>query len=133
MNNVLKFKALVGIAKADGEFDPTEKSFILRLADLDGISPEELKEILSTKGKTKDFIRDLDYDDKINILIDVVQLMKIDGKVVLSEIKFCERLAKILGFEEKSIGFLSGMIDNNPEVSINVGRISYRMKKYLLE
>ncbi len=133
MNNVLKFKALVGIAKADGEFDPAEKQFILRLADLDGVSSNELKEILNTKGKAKEFVRDLSYDDKINILIDVVQLMKIDGKVLLNEIKFCEKLAKILGFEDKSIGFLSGMIESNPEISPNLGRISYRMKKYLIQ
>ncbi len=133
MNNVLKFKALVGIAKADGEFDPEEKKFILRLADLDGVSPNELKEILNTKGKAKEFVKDLSYDDKINILIDVVQLMKVDGKVLLTEVKFCEKLAKILGFEEKSIGFLSGTIESNPDITPNLGSITYRMRKYLIQ
>ena len=131
MNNILKFKALVGIAKADGDFDSSEKSFIRRLADLEGISSAELKEMLQKEGKAKDFAKDLDFDEKIEILIYVVKLMKIDGKVLLSEIKYCEKIAKILGFEEKSVGFLSGIIESDPDITTNMGRIKHRMRKYL--
>lgn len=133
MNNVLKFKALVGIAQADGEFDDTEKQFIRRLADLQGISPQELKELLQQKGKAKDFAKDLTFDEKVDILIYVVKLMKIDGKVLLSEIKYCEKIAKLLGFEDKAVGFLSGIIEGNPDVTTNIGRINHRMRKYVIE
>ncbi|MEO1256632.1 MAG: hypothetical protein AAFY41_17325, partial [Bacteroidota bacterium] len=111
MKDVVKFRALVGVAQSDGNFDVLEKDFIKRLANLEGLSLNELKELLKKGEKTTDLAKKLDFDDKIEILTYTVKLMKIDGKVLLSEIKFCEKVAKILGFEEKSVGFLSGIIE----------------------
>ena len=133
MNNILKFKALVGMAKADGEFNPVEKDFILRLASLDGLSSQELKDLLNEKGHPSQFVKDLSFDDRIVILIDVVQLMKIDGKVLINELKFSEKLAKLLGFDEKSIEYLTGMIESNPDISPNFGRIIHGMEKFIIE
>lgn len=132
MKDVVKFRALIGIARADGEFDQAEKEFIRHLASLEGMSLKELKELLETAEKTGKLVKDLSFDDKIEILIYTVKLMKIDGKVVLSEIRFCEKVAKTLGFEEKSVGFLSGIIENNPEVTANIGKIKHRMRNYMI-
>ncbi|MEO9868992.1 tellurite resistance TerB family protein [Ekhidna sp.] len=132
MKDVVKFRALVGIAQSDGEFDSSEKDFIRHLADLEGLSLKELKELLKNADKTRNLVQNLGFDDKVDILIYIVKLMKIDGKVLLSEIKFCERVAKSLGFEEKSIGFLSGIIEGNPNDTPNVGSINHRMRKYLI-
>lgn len=90
----------------------------------------ELKEMLKEGDKTSNLIKDLSFEDKIDILTYMVKLMKIDGKVLISEIKFCEKVAKMLGFEEKSIGFLSGIIDGNTDVNQSFGRINHRMKNY---
>jgi uncharacterized tellurite resistance protein B-like protein len=133
MKDVVKFRALVGIAQADGDFDSTEKEFIRHLADLEGLSLKELKELLQNADKTGNLVKDLSFDDKVDVLIYTVKLMKIDGKVLLSEIKFCEKVAKSLGFEEKAIGFLSGIIESNPNVTPNVGSINHRMRKYIIE
>lgn len=133
MKDIVKFRALLGIAQADGEFDSSEKEFIRQLAELQGLSLSELKELLQNGGKTGDHVKDLDFDDKIDILIYTVKLMKIDGKVLLSEIKFCEKVAKTLDFEEKCIGFLSGIIEGSPDIAPNLGRIAHRMKKYYIE
>ncbi|MEP1033964.1 hypothetical protein [Ekhidna sp.] len=131
MKDVVKFRALVGIAQADGDFDSSEKEFIRHLADLEGLSLKELKELLKSADKTENLIKNLSFDDKVDILIYTVKLMKIDGKVLLSEIKFSEKVAKALGFEEKAIGFLSGIIEGNPNDTPNVGSINHRMRKYL--
>ncbi len=133
MKDIVKFRALIGIAQADGEFDDSEKEFIRRLAHLEGMSVQELKELLKKGDKTSSLVKDLSFDDKIEILTYTVQLMKIDGKVLMSEITFCERVAKTLGFEEKSIGFLSGIIEGNPEFAPDVGRVKHRMRNYLIE
>lgn len=132
MKDVVKFRALVGIAQADGEFDSSEKEFIRHLADLEGLTLKELKEHLKNADKTGNLIKDLSFDDKVDILIYTVKLMKIDGKVLLSEIKFSEKIARALGFEEKAIGFLSGIIESNPNVTPNVGSINHRMRKYIV-
>ncbi|WP_420317129.1 hypothetical protein [Ekhidna sp.] len=133
MKDVVKFRALVGIAQADGVFDNTEKEFIRHLASLEGLSMSELKEQLKGPEKTGTLIKDLKFDDKVDILIYMVKLMKIDGKVLLSEIKFSEKVAKALGFEEKAIGFLSGIIESNPNDTPNIGSINHRMRKYIIE
>ena len=133
MKDVVKFRALVGIAQADGDFDNSEKEFIRHLAQLEGLSMPELKEQLKSADKTGALIKNLSFDDKIDILIYTVKLMKIDGKVLLSEIKFCEKVAKALGFEEKAIGFLSGIIEGNPHDTPNIGSINHRMRKYMIE
>lgn len=133
MKDIVKFRALVGIAQADGEFDRSEKEFIRHLAELEGLTLKELKEQLQNAEKTGTLIKELSFDDKIDVLIYTVKLMKIDGKVLLSEVKFCEKVARMLGFEQKSIGFLSGMIESNPDATENFGRIAHRMKKYLIQ
>lgn len=133
MRDVVKFRALVGIAQADGEFDSSEKEFIRHLAQLEGLSLSELKEELKSAEKTKELIKDLNFEDKLDVLIYTVKLMKIDGKVLMSEITFCEKVAKMLGFEDKAIGFLSSTIESNPDEIEDIGRISHRMKKYLIQ
>lgn len=132
MKDIVKFRAMVGIAQADGVFDSSEKEFIRHLAQLEGLTMSELKEELKSADKTGMLIKDLNFDDKIDVLIYTVKLMKIDGKVLLSEIKFCEKVAKMLGFEDKAIGFLSSTIESNPDEIEDIGRIAHRMKKYLL-
>ncbi len=132
MKDVVKFRALVGIAQADGDFDSSEKEFIRHLAELEGLSMKELKELLKSAEKTGSLVKELTFDDKVDILIYMVKLMKIDGKVLLSEIKFSEKVAKALGFEEKAIGFLSGIIEGNPNDTPNLGSINHRMRKYLV-
>jgi len=131
MKDIVKFRALLGIAKADGDFDEAEKKFISHLAELEGMTLEELDKFLESGDKTENIAQSLSFDDKIEILIYSVKLMKIDGKVLLSEIKFCEKVAEILGFEEKAIGFLASVIQSNPDMTSDMGRINHRMRNYL--
>ena len=130
MNTVAKFKALISLAKADGEFDMHEKLFISYLAEKQGLPLKELKEQLKHGGKMSDLIQDLNYDEKIDILIHLVKLMKVDGEVVLSEIQYCESIAQTFGFEARCIGFLSGAINDNPRIDPNVELIKSGMHKY---
>jgi len=133
MKDIVKFRALLGIAQADGEFDNSEKNFIRHLAELEGLSLPELKNQLTSADKTGNLIQNLTFDEKIDILIYAVKLMKVDGKVLLSEIKFGEKVAKALGFETKTISFLSGIIESDPNITPNISSINHRMKNYYVE
>lgn len=133
MEGIAKYKALIGLAQADGEFDMHEKLFIGYLAEKQGISLKELKKELASGGKMGDLIEELTYNEKIEILTYLVKLMKADGKVVLSEIKYCEKMARAFGFEDKAIGFLSGSLNENPRIEPNFGMIRNGIKKYQLE
>jgi uncharacterized tellurite resistance protein B-like protein len=132
MDNTLKFKILVGIAKADNDFDNSELDFIKYLADRQGLTFDILKALLKKKINTNKLIKELDFDEKIEILAYTIKLMKVDGKVLLSEIKYCKKLAIHLGFEERSIEFLSEIVEEDPHIDPNFGRIKQRMKQYLI-
>ena len=133
MNTIAKYKALIGLAKADGEFDMHEKLFISYLAEQEGMSMSELKAQLQQGEKMSELIQNLTYDEKIDILTYVVKLMKADGKVLLSEVKYCEKLAEVFGFQHTSIGYLSGALNDNPRIAPNLGMLRQGMKKYLVD
>ena len=133
MNTEAKFKALIGLAKADGEFDMNEKLFISYLAEKQGLSLKDLKVQLKKADKLSDLVQDLDFDGKIEILTYLVKLMKADGKVDLSEILYCEKMAVAFGFQEKSIGFLSRSLNENPRIEPNFNLIKEGMKEYLTQ
>lgn len=130
MNTVAKFKALIGLAKADGEFDMHEKLFISYLAEKQGLSVKELMGQLKNSEKMSELIKDLDYEEKVDILIYLVKLMKADGKVVLSEINYCEKVATSFGFAAESIGYLSASLNDNPRIDPNFEMIRHGMRKY---
>lgn len=108
---------MVQLALVDNQFEDTERAFIHSLATESSLSSEELEDIIQEELKKKthevDLNTDLGFDAKIEILADMVRVMKSDGKVFLSEIKFCEMIAKMFGFKEKSIGMLSKMLKHD--------------------
>ena len=132
MNTTAKFQALIGLAQSDGQFDSSEKNFIRVLAERQGMSLKELKEQLMKSDKSLKTFKELDFEEKVDILIHLIKLMKIDGKVLISEINYCDRMARLLGFEEKAVGYLSGIIEGNLNVTPNYGGIRHRMRKYLV-
>ena len=69
-------------------------------------------------------------DDKFEYLFQVVQLMKIDSQVYLSEIKYCEEVAEKLGFKKKVVGALSKQIYSDPAITTNVDALRRAVKRY---
>ncbi len=135
MNKVEKFRTMVRLALVDDQFETKEKEYIQDLAKMHKLSNEELVEIineeLEKKGDFAPRLQNLDYDGKIEILADLVRMMKVDGEVYLSEIKFCEAIAQNLGFKQKSIGFLAENIHKDPNIAPNWMLIQNRMRKYV--
>ena len=117
MNDKEKFRIMVQLALVDNQFEDTERDFIHSLANESSLSSEELEDIIHEELKKKthevNLTTDLGFDSKIEILADMVRVMKSDGKIYLSEIKFCEMIARMFGFKEKSIGMLSKMLKHD--------------------
>ena len=135
MNKLEKFRTMVRLALVDDQFETREKEYIQELAKMHKLSDVELdemiKEELEKKGEFVPRLQNLDYDGKIEILADLVRMMKVDGEVYLSEIKFCEAIAQSLGFKQKSIGFLAENIHKDPNIAPNWMLIQNRMRKYV--
>ncbi len=126
---------MVRLALVDDQFETKEKEYIQDLAKMHKVSNEDLDQIieeeLENKSEFAPVLRNLDYDGKIEVLSDLVRMMKVDGEVYLSEIKFCEAIAKSLGFKQKSIGFLAENIHKDPNIAPNWMLIQTKMRKYV--
>ena len=134
MDKLGKYRILISLALIDDYLDYSEEAFLFKIASLENVSGDDIKKLIEEErsGEAKaDLEFNLTFDEKIEILTDLIRVMKVDGKVFDAEVKFCERIAGTLGFDQKAIGFLSGNINIDPNNSTALAKIQYRMKKYL--
>lgn len=129
-------RSLVQLAIADQAFDDREKMLIYSIGKANKIPEEEIdgiiNEVMKKKGDLNFSFSALSYDEKFEYLYNIIQLMKIDSKVFLSEIKFCEESAKKLGFNEKVVSKMSQRIYSDPSITTNVESLKKAVKKFEL-
>ena len=82
-SKIEKFRTMVRLALVDDQFETKEKEYIQELAKMHRLSSEELDEIINDElDKKEDFaprLQNLDHDAKIELLADLVRMMKVDG------------------------------------------------------
>ena len=90
---------------------------------------EKIEEIISNPEPIGD-LRHLSDDEKYEYLYNIVQLMKIDGKVYKSEIVFCQEMAERLGYKKKVISELSSYIYSDPSITTNRDALKAKVKRF---
>ena len=134
MKNPEKIRALIRLALVDNNFQSEERELIRELSDAEGLSEDEYESIVQSELENKEsqgaFSFELDYNGKIDMLAALIRTMKADGKVYLSEIRFCEMMAKVLGFKHEAVGFLSEYIHQDDSVAPDWSMLHERMRKY---
>ncbi|UXX80736.1 TerB family tellurite resistance protein [Reichenbachiella carrageenanivorans] len=109
---------LIQLALVDNQLSQTEKRMIYTLGKANKIPEVELdslfNESLSKKKHELPPLTNLSEEDKFEYLYHLIQLMKVDKKVYLSEIKFCEELAERLGYKKRVVKELSSRIFGDP-------------------
>lgn len=126
-----KISALVQLANIDGHFDNKEKQLILTIAEAHNISQKEMESYLKNPEPLPP-VSTMSEDDKFEYLFYLVQLMKMDSQVYLSEIKYCESLALQLGFRKNVISELSARIYSDPSITSDMASLKRVVKKYRL-
>ena len=124
-----QISTLIQLANADGEFSGEEKQLIYMIGKANRMKEEEIDDLVAHPVEMPPLSTMTD-DDKFEYLFQVVQLMKIDSQVYLSEIKYCEDIAEKLGFKRKVIGALSKQIYSDPAITTNVNALRKAVKKY---
>ena len=124
-----KLSVLVQLANIDGDFAGEEKDLIYMIAKANGVSQEEVNDLIE-KPEPLPPLSTLSDDDKFEYLYHIVQLMKIDNQVYLSEIKFCEEMAEKLGFKKNVIADLSARIYSDPAITSDVTSLKREIKKH---
>ena len=124
-----QLSTLIQLANADGEFSGEEKQLIYMIGKANRLKEEEIDHLVDNPEEMPP-VSTMSDEDKFDYLYNVVQLMKIDSQVYLSEIKYCEEIAEKLGFKKKVIGALSKQIYSDPSITSNVDNLKKAVKKY---
>lgn len=126
-------KSLIQLAVSDQNFDKVEKMLIYSIGKAHKVPESEIdqmvKENLDSKGEVEVNFSALSFDEKFEYLYNIVQLMKIDNEVFLSEIKYCEDMAEKLGFKRKVVKTMSARIFSDPSITSDRERLKKEVKK----
>ena len=125
-----QLKILIQLAASDNEVADKEARLIHMIAHVNGITKEEVDQMLKNPPSTSSNLSMLTEDQKFEYLYNVVQLMKIDGQVFKSEIVFCEELAEKLGYKKGVIGELSSRIFSDPSITADRDMLKKKAQKY---
>lgn len=129
MNIKSQLSMLIGLANIDNDFADDEKDMILMVGKANGVSEEEIGELLESPVPLPE-LGTMSDDEKFEYLFNVVQLMKIDKEVFLSEVKYCEEVAVKLGFKKAVVAELSSKIYSNPAITSNKESLKKAVMKY---
>lgn len=106
---------LVHLAMVDKYIADAEIKLVHHLGALHGLSRKEIEEIIeSPQPMPSEF--EGSEKEKFEYLFNVVQLMKVDGRVFQSEIAFCEKIAMQLGYLPGVITELSAYVYSDPQI-----------------
>ncbi len=122
---------LIQLAASDNEVAEKEARLIKMIGQSNGLSKEEIEEMLKNPKRPIGDMNTLTDDQKFEYLYNIVQLMKIDGQVFKSEIVFCEDIANRLGYKKGVIGELSSKIFSDPSITSDRSHLKKKVQKYL--
>jgi uncharacterized tellurite resistance protein B-like protein len=130
MNKTQMLNTLVQLATADNELAGRESSWITQLGSKLGLSAEEIATAFRSPLPPPDFGA-LAEEERFEYLYNLIQLMKIDGKVFTSEITFCERFATKLGYKSSVVKALSAYIYSDPSITADRQMLHDKARKHL--
>ena len=132
MNKSQMLNLLVRLATIDNELAGRESKWLMQLGQKWGLSADDIAEAFRNPLEPTDYTN-LAEEERFEYLYNLIQLMKIDGKVFMSEIEYCERLANKLGYKSGVIKALSGHIYSDPAITADRQMLIDKARKYQLK
>ena len=127
LNRVLS--TLVHLAESDGQISEEEQKMIIRIGKENGFNPDQVEELIKDP-KPLGAMNDLPREAKLELIIDVIRLMRIDNKVHQQEIKFCESIAVKLGYRADVVKDLSIYISTSVDINSDKSLIKEIVNKF---
>lgn len=121
---------MVQLARVDGVVVQDEIDLIKQIGEANGMSSDEI----SACFEDPSLIENLDHltdDEKYEYLYNIVQLMKIDGRLYKEEIRFCAKLVSNLGYDEEVLLELMLKIYSDPNISADKVTLKSTIQQYL--
>ncbi len=132
MDVVDQVSVLVHLSRVDKYVAPSESKLIHYIGALNGLSKDQIETLIDHPKPMPDLDGTND-DDRLDYLLNIVQLMKVDGKVFTSEIEFCEKIAIKLGYLPGVIAELSQFTYADPEISTSKKFLRQLATKYMIK
>ena len=127
-----QLKMLIKLAGADESIAENEQNMIYHIAQAYQLERSDVDEMIKNKEEFElGSLETLSNDQKFEYLYNVVQLMKVDRQVFLSEIRFCQRIAERLGFKKSVVAEFSSKIYGDPSITTDKEGLKEDMLKFL--
>lgn len=128
-------KALIQLSIIDRDFGEPERTYVYTIGKANRVPEKEIDDLVAEVLTDKEN-SELDYlglmtEERFNYLYDIIQLMKIDGDVFLTEIKYCESVAEKLGYDKKVVKKMSSRIYGDPSITGNRDALMKEANKFL--
>lgn len=128
-------KALIQLSIIDRDFGEPERTYIYTIGKANRIAEDEIDDLvtqtINEKPEAVISYQGLMSEERFDFLYDIIQLMKIDGDVYLTEIRFCEEIAEKLGYEKRVVKKLSSLVYSDPSIKANRDMLLKTANKYL--
>ena len=121
---------LVQLAKIDGVVVQDEIDLIKQIGTANGLTSDEISQCFSDPDVLEDLTA-LTDDEKYEYIYNIVQLMKIDGRLYKEELKFCAKMASKLGYDESVLIELMLKIYSNQDITTDKAVLKSTIQKYL--
>ena len=98
-------KNIIALAKSDGELHKDEIKLIYKMGRKYGLKDRQVERLINSKKKMEINIPDT-FDEKMDQLYDLMQMVYADGIVDDNEISFCNEMVSKFGFSIEMVGWL---------------------------
>ncbi|WP_350112316.1 hypothetical protein [Fulvivirga sp.] len=124
---------LVMMAKIDGETDQAELELIRQIGTSSNVSSEDIEKIIDQTRADSGIpsVELFSREEKIELMTNLVMVMKIDGRIDKEEMKFCWQVIKKLGYNEEALFDLVSTTYLDPSKSVDKNDIKKRAEQYL--
>jgi len=93
-------KLLINLAKADGLVADKEKNYLINIGRANGIYPDEIYPLFTQNHEVL-VPENLSDDQKFDLMLSLIKLMKLDERMYREEINFCGQVATRLGYNKQ--------------------------------
>ena len=101
MDNIHRLRILITLSATDGELGEKERQYIISIGLANHLMVAEILPLFSLPATPAREV--ILGNDKEGVLLELVQLMQIDGKIYQQEIRYCAQVASRLGYREEVV------------------------------
>lgn len=133
MANNPHLNILVQLAQIDGETDETELELIRQIGKSENLTDEDIDKVIATADHNEGIpsIDKFSDNEKLELMTNLVLVMKIDGIVHKNEMQFCLAMIDKLGYNKDAFFELVSSTTNDIKSDRDIQEIKEKAKSLL--